>query len=89
MKKVTGGNLPATIWANFMKQAMADKEVAYIPTNYEANDTLPWLAGGGGATDNTAPAAGGAKPDGVELGPGFWDKLFGGDVKYEYPSDRR
>ncbi len=35
MKKVTGGNLPAKIWADFMKPALAGKPALAIDENYD------------------------------------------------------
>ncbi len=40
MKKVTGGTLPAPIWANFMKQALA--KVPARPLPIRSAEPLPW-----------------------------------------------
>ena len=92
MKKVTGGNLPASLWAAFMRQAMDGQPVMSLPTEGGGAQALPWRQN----MDNPIPADGAPAQDQrdeggrVKLGPSFWDKLTGdGDVQYEYPSDRR
>jgi len=54
MKKVTGGNLPASIWREFMSKAMEGKPVQGIPSEITidtTNTSLPWL-------NNTNPDGG-------------------------------
>jgi penicillin-binding protein 1A len=94
MKKVTGGNLPASIWKEYMKLALKDVPLSYLPTqiSVDTDQSLPWLNG-------TVPprnlidtpvedgAVQGEDTD-AELSKGFWDKLFdsegGGEAKPEY-----
>ena len=47
MKRVTGGNLPAMIWANYMRKALEGKGALAIPREVEASrDSLPWQKSG-------------------------------------------
>lgn len=102
MKKVTGGNLPARIWREFMSEALKEKPVSYLPTQMQIDPdaSLPWLSGSGGAAPRSlideqsgiAPTQGQPGPGEVELSPGFWDTLFGGgegSVEHDYPSQKR
>ncbi len=43
-KGITGGNIPAMIWGDFMRKALAGKAAPAIPTSDEReDDILPWL----------------------------------------------
>jgi penicillin-binding protein 1A len=70
MKKVTGGGLPARIWRGFMREALANTPAHGIPTGGLA-PPLPWQTDRSLSTPLSGP-----RRD-VELGPSFWDKLFG------------
>jgi penicillin-binding protein 1A len=81
MKKVTGGGIPARIWREFMKNALANTPAHSLPVaSGPAPARLPWQAD----TPNYPQAPGDRKAgrqksssdDDVDLGPGFWDKLF-------------
>ncbi|MCT8972081.1 transglycosylase domain-containing protein [Microbaculum marinisediminis] len=93
-KRVTGGNLPATVWHDFMADAheglaMADLPGEYIPgtgTQYAVDETLPWLQGNPGPQgptyDPSRPVQAQAPQQGGGGGlfgqNGFFKKLFGG-----------
>ena len=78
MKKVTGGNLPAMIWHDFMALAMKDKAPRDIPNQEIGQDeALPWQEGqmqgeapagvpagmrGNASAAATAPTVGGNAP---------------------------
>lgn len=87
MKKVTGGNIPARIWANFMRNSLAGTPNTWLPTQYtSAQGALPWNMPKG--LFDTPNQGQGNQPSG-DLSPSFWDKLFeGGKTEYDYPSDR-
>lgn len=57
MKKVTGGNIPAMIWHDYMIKAVAGMPIESIPQNDTGSFlNLPWLQGGeqsGAQTDST------------------------------------
>ncbi len=63
MKKVTGGNLPALVWNDFMARAHDGFPIAMLPGWYEPHggtqlaidDNLPWLEPG--ARDGYAPGS--------------------------------
>lgn len=85
MNKVTGGNLPAMIWHDYMSVAMKDMPPLPIPHDVYAQDNgaLPWQTQQEPQTldemfeqldqDQSAPSP----QPGPELNHGFWDKLFG------------
>lgn len=84
MKKVTGGQLPARIWHNYMIEALAKTPIRSIPTGGGLFDNiLPWNEGntvqefpsqpGNNMRQERKEGSGG---DGVNLGPTFWDKLM-------------
>jgi penicillin-binding protein 1A len=80
MKKVTGGTLPAPIWREFMKVALADVPPHPLPTAYAyEGQRLPWQNGQEGMVlpggRPTAPRVPEGEPD-FQLGKQFWDKLF-------------
>lgn len=54
MRKITGGTIPASVWHNFMTQALAGQPVKEIPASAgSSGEFLPWLFGGGSApTEN-------------------------------------
>lgn len=96
--KVTGGNIPAQLWAAYMKAAEAEFSISELPMNYGAPSLLPWFDGPVDAPQGAAPAPGQPaasepRPRDVNLGKSFWDKLLDaggrGEVEYEYPSERR
>lgn len=58
MKKVTGGALPASIWHNFMADAMKGIPVADIPNQGGPNAGLFGMFGGGGQTAPPGPPQG-------------------------------
>jgi penicillin-binding protein 1A len=85
MSNVTGGSLPARIWAATMKAAHANLPVQALPTDYYVKvPELPWL-------QPAAPSVPVQPDESFELQPSFWDKLFDGEgkVEHEYPSERR
>lgn len=62
MKKVTGGNLPASIWKAFMQPALAGTPAHSLPlggTPNASGSALPWDS----------------NPQDVQLGDSFWRKL--------------
>jgi penicillin-binding protein 1A len=71
MKKVTGGNLPAAIWRDFMKPATDAMPVRGLPTADSGDAPLPWQAAPADAGDAATE-----RPRDVELSPAFWDKLL-------------
>ena len=86
MKKVTGGTLPAPIWAAFMKEALAKTPARALPIR--TSNPLPWqetltradtvhedgeLDEGNGVIIPQPPRRG--EPDDVELSEEFWRKL--------------
>ena len=80
MKKVTGGTLPAPIWANFMKQALAGTPPSSLPIRSAA--PLPWQQTIGQAApldseeNGVSIDAPAEEPQGeVELNEEFWKKL--------------
>lgn len=86
-KKITGGNIPARIWANYMRAALAGTPNTWLPTQYmNEGAALPWnMPKGLFDTPNQQ----GKQPSG-DLSPSFWDKLFeGGKTEYDYPSNQR
>lgn len=105
MAKVTGGAIPARIWKGFMSQALEGIQASNLPTAYNvaASSDVPWMqeaspaTGIGPASPRTpqppqrpAPAQSSSGGD-VDLGRGFWDKLFDEDnvsVEYDYPTRR-
>lgn len=77
MKKVTGGQLPARIWRQYMVSALAGTPAQDLPTG-ASGSLLPWLSGDepplpqpDGAQEREEPRRGA-----VDLGPSFWDKLL-------------
>ncbi len=100
--KVTGGNLPAQIWAAYMKPAEEGFAVSELPMTYGAGSFLPWFSQSGEAaspeiSDAPSPAVKGAPPPpsasparDVNLGKSFWDKLLekgsNAEVEYHYPT---
>ena len=96
--KVTGGNIPAQLWAAYMKAAEDDFAVTELPMNYGAPSLLPWFdsppeSAPGTPSEPGQPAAVEQSPHDVNLGKSFWDKLLDaggrGEVEYEYPNERR
>ena len=76
MKKVTGGDLPAIIWRDFMQPAQSSYKFAKLETEYKKKETdLPWLSGTVVASDPNAAHSPG------QLGASFWGKLLDGDKK--------
>ena len=82
MKKVTGGTLPAPIWANFMKQALTGMAAPSLPIR--SAEPLPWQKTIGQAApfdgeENgvviDVPAEDTAPEGDVELNEEFWRKL--------------
>ncbi len=52
MAKVTGGNMPAQIWHDFMIKAMQGVPVKNIPSSEGSSEgLLPWLFGGNSSTE--------------------------------------
>ncbi|MFO1242144.1 MAG: PBP1A family penicillin-binding protein [Rickettsiales bacterium] len=86
MKKVTGGQIPARIWSNFMRQALVGTPTTWLPTQYTSEGApLPWNMPKG-LFDT--PNGNQPQPSG-DLSPTFWDKLFNDKkVEYEYPNSR-
>ncbi|MFW0777990.1 MAG: transglycosylase domain-containing protein [Rickettsiales bacterium] len=82
MKKVSGGNLPASIWHDFMAEATAGMAARGLPTESYDDAPLPWQTrsdfptGSGNIVGQRDPGRDSDERD-VELGPSFWDKLFG------------
>jgi penicillin-binding protein 1A len=75
MKKVTGGNLPAKIWHDFMLNALEKIPISDLPTDWSSFSSLPWNNNSETSGENqneTAP-----KNSDVELGDSFWNKLQG------------
>ncbi len=85
MKKVTGGSLPAAIWRDFMKPALAGIPAHEIPTasrDWSAQQALPWQEGQPPPEVQDAPANPNAEPQDFELGASFWEKLsHSGDAR--------
>lgn len=86
MNKVTGGNLPAMIWHDYMQKAMAPLPVQYLPSDASATDSgaLPWQDRPRTMDEmfdelNAEPTDSPQK--GPDLNRGFWDKLFGTEDK--------
>lgn len=76
MKKVTGGDIPALIWRDFMKPAQKKYKFAELKKDYEKKQIdLPWLSGTAVASDPNAAHSPG------QLGASFWGKLLDGDKK--------
>lgn len=79
MKKVTGGQLPASIWHNYMAAALNGVPVRGLPTGTTGFlPSLPWQDGvreypqqPGERNDDRRP-----RDNDVELGPSFWNKLL-------------
>jgi penicillin-binding protein 1A len=104
MKKSTGGNLPARIFAEFMKPATEKLPALDIP-EYSGgmfDGLLPWQESPApdeaavAPVEQAAPTRAPTPSNNAELGDGFWSKLFGAapaakDVKveYDYPNKRR
>ena len=67
MKKVTGGNLPASIWKSYMAQALAGIEPRALPLldSPSGGSALPWLK-----NEQSEPGE-------SDLGENFWDTLLG------------
>lgn len=60
MKKITGGSLPASIWHQFMTEAMKGLPVADIPNQYGptvASSIVPWFFGNAGQNTQSPPGA--------------------------------
>lgn len=69
MKKVTGGSLPASIWHDFMIEAMKTLPTRDISTLAPEQDSpLPWQTDGSMQPE---------PEQNIELQPSFWDKLMG------------
>lgn len=96
MNKVTGGNLPAMIWHDYMINAMKDLPVLPLPNDAYAQDSdaLPWrespktlddlfnkLDDEGQAED--VHTLDGQMRRGPNLNSSFWDTLFGGEKPKE------
>jgi len=88
MVKVTGGKLPAQIWANFMTAAHTGKPVRNLPGNWQPPVTIAAVPAEP-EYDRTAPAYDprfgppGYTPEGYQRRtpdpePGFFARLFGG-----------
>jgi penicillin-binding protein 1A len=79
MKKVTGGQLPARIWHNFMQTALAQTPVRGLPTS-GGSARLPWQEPAPDfpqdPSERRADEQRHKPANDVELGPNFWDKLF-------------
>lgn len=92
MKKVTGGNLPAVIWRNYMTAAVSNLPAASVPNSAYSTDEglLPWQTAPQTINDfidtrglDRRPPEGNPQPQnsngrGPNLGQSFWDKLFDG-----------
>ncbi|MBV8939568.1 MAG: penicillin-binding protein 1A [Alphaproteobacteria bacterium] len=102
MRKVTGGMLPAPIWRNFMKTALANVPPHELPTSSGFwSAILPWLSSPADAPAESyqpAPPAPIAPPEsarphpappdaGFRLGPQFWNKLL--KIEPVYPEQPR
>lgn len=74
MKKVTGGTLPAPIWREFMREALAHTPVQSLPTE-AVSSPLPWQPDFSDGSSPDAQEPGQPHKD-VELGKSFWDKLL-------------
>jgi|GEM_PF-383659 len=82
MKKVTGGDLPAMIWRNYMKPAQSKFKYAKLEIDYrDKKMDLPWLSGRQLAKDPNAAHSPEKTPEGSNLGASFWGKLLDGDKK--------
>lgn len=95
MRKITGGNLPAHIWHDYMQTALKDQPVYALPRNASGNNGFFNNLFGSG----TAPATRHDLPDAegenstvpeekAQLNESFWNKLFSGDGE-ENASDPR
>ncbi len=79
MKKVTGGTLPAPIWREFMKVALADVPARSLPSAFAyEGQQLPWQDGRETTTLPGGRPVGPRVPEAqdFELGQQFWKKLF-------------
>lgn len=74
MNKVTGGTLPATIWHDFMKEALAGTPATELPTERGFFSGLPWNSN---APDSTERLEETNDKGDIELGDSFWKKLQG------------
>lgn len=74
MKKVTGGTLPASIWHDFMKEALAGTAASELPMDTSIFSNLPWNSNAPDSSER--PNETSDKQD-VELGDSFWNKLQG------------
>lgn len=93
MKKVTGGQIPARIWHDFMMPALADTPARSLPvssggifnslpwqgSSLPTNDSSPVLEAEPAPVETQEPATEEPKPRDVKLGRSFWDKLLGGN----------
>lgn len=97
MKKVTGGNLPAMIWKDFMQLALEGQPVQALMSSggEPVVERLPWQQP---AESDVLNLFRSNEPTGVTreqparpvpLERSFWDTLFGegGETEYDYPSN--
>lgn len=98
MKKVTGGTLPAPIWREFMRNALANVPAHDLPTSAGFFESImPWNgAAPVQAPQPVQPAEHQPPPppkqeeSGFSLGKNFWNKLFDkNSIEQEYPSQKR
>lgn len=79
MKKVTGGNVPAEIWHNFMNETQARVQVSNLPGHYDPYNTAAAMTVEELRATNTDPLPEETPRRWEE--PGFFERLFGGGAQ--------
>ncbi len=95
MRKVTGGNMPSSIWKAYMTLALKDIPNTQLATSitYDSNESLPWLSPSAAPRNLIGEQSGSGGTGQESLPDSFWGKLFGGEgapeTEHNYPNYRR